>query len=73
MMSLWLGPDARKYIKSVAFISFKNTADQRNTGGLKSYAIHRKVYHYQADLGLETALTVPQFCQLSLFDPKYAR
>ncbi|RKF76267.1 hypothetical protein GcM3_080033, partial [Golovinomyces cichoracearum] len=52
--------NARKYNNSVAFTSFKYTADQRITGGLKSFAIHGKVYHYQANLGTETALTVPQ-------------
>ncbi|RKF58027.1 hypothetical protein GcM3_184039, partial [Golovinomyces cichoracearum] len=41
--------------------------------GLKSFAIHDKVYHYQADLGTEPALTVPRFWQLFLFNPYYDR
>ncbi|RKF76287.1 hypothetical protein GcM3_079024, partial [Golovinomyces cichoracearum] len=80
MMSLWLWPDARgkdfranarKCNYSVTFTSFKCTADQRITGGLKSFAIHGKVDHYQANLGTETALTLPRFCHL--FDPVYTR
>ncbi|RKF82488.1 hypothetical protein GcM3_024056, partial [Golovinomyces cichoracearum] len=55
----------------VPFTSFKYTADQRITGGLKSFDIHGKFY--QADFSTETALTVPRFCQLFLFDPDYAR